>query len=40
MVGPREVLELEVRERPPPTLINIDGGLPGNIVAGLGFEGT
>jgi hypothetical protein len=26
MVGPREVPELEVRERPPSTLRNIDGG--------------
>jgi hypothetical protein len=27
--GPREVLDLEVRERPPPTLRNVDGGPPG-----------
>jgi hypothetical protein len=26
MVGPREVSELEIRERPPPTLRNVDGG--------------
>jgi hypothetical protein len=26
--GPREVPELEVRERPPSTLRNIDGGPP------------
>jgi hypothetical protein len=26
MVGPREVPELEVQERPPSTLRNVDGG--------------
>jgi hypothetical protein len=32
--GPREVPELEIRERPPPTLRNIDGGPPGGARAG------
>jgi hypothetical protein len=40
MTGPREVSEVEVRERPPSTLRNVDGGLPGGTEAGLGFEGT
>jgi hypothetical protein len=35
MVGPREVPEPEVRERPPSTLRNVDGGPPG----GAGAEG-
>jgi hypothetical protein len=35
MAGPREVPELEVRERPPSTLRNVDGGPPG----GAGAEG-
>jgi hypothetical protein len=26
MAGPREVSVLEIRERPPPTLRNVDGG--------------
>jgi hypothetical protein len=34
MVGPREVLELEIRERPAPMLINVDGGPPGGAEAG------
>jgi hypothetical protein len=29
MAGPREVPKLEVRERPPSTLINVDDGPPG-----------
>jgi hypothetical protein len=29
MAGPREVSEAKVRERPPSTLRNIDGGPPG-----------
>jgi hypothetical protein len=39
-VGPDEVLELVIRERPPSTLRNVDGGPSGNVGAGLGFEGT
>jgi hypothetical protein len=31
-LGPREVPELEVRERPPSTLRNVDGGTPGGAV--------
>jgi hypothetical protein len=34
MVGPREVIELEVRERPPSKLRNIDGGPPEGAEAG------
>jgi hypothetical protein len=37
---PREVPELEIRERPPSTLRNVDDGPPGGAGAGLGFEGT
>jgi hypothetical protein len=33
MVGPREVPELEVRERSPSMLRNIDGGPPGGVGA-------
>jgi hypothetical protein len=33
MVGPREVLEIEVRERPPSTLTNDDSGPPGGVGA-------
>jgi hypothetical protein len=40
MVGLREVPELEVRERTPSTLRNVDGGALGGVGAGLGFEGT
>jgi hypothetical protein len=32
--GPREVPELKVRERPPSTLRNVDGGPPGGAGAG------
>jgi hypothetical protein len=38
--APREVTELEVRERPPSTVRNIDGGSPGGAGADLQFEGT
>jgi hypothetical protein len=33
MVGPREVLELKVQERPPSTLRNVNGGPPGGAKA-------
>jgi hypothetical protein len=33
MVCPREVPELEIQERPPPTLRNVDGGPPGGVGA-------
>jgi hypothetical protein len=40
MVGPQEMLELGIQERPPSTIRNINGGPPGGAEVGDSEEPT